>query len=364
MGVIINKLISEGRFSLSDAGSIISARSLGYLSGAFLSGKLFKTIEYVKILPFYFFTIGFIMIGLLLSNSLLIFVVVYFLFGIVKNLITVGGNQLATTSYKYNIYPNMINNIEFLYCIGNVFSPAIIGIIILNMGLPGVVILFVFLSIFNVILYFHKSEKISINDMDYIMEKNQKSHSATLILVVLFFAFYAGFEIFVNMFSPYVINLKTGNEYMSYLSNSLFWLFFSFTKIIFMPIIKHFFNERSTVVYCLCGTIITFSVFMFSQNLIILVIFISLLGMCMGNILPYALMYLSISNRISEDETSWCFLGLGIGGIMLTKGYSYFLEKGIYYVFIFAISQVVLLILLFCLISYCKIFGNHKFSPP
>ncbi len=355
VGVLTNEYITKGSFSASSLGYIISARSFGYLIGAYLSIKLFQKISYFKIVSFYLLGVSLLMCILGVSKNLIMLVLIFSLFGIFKNLITVGGNQISSDLYKQNVQPNLMNNLQFIYGIGTFISPLFAGYVLSQKGMSTLIVIFVLLPLVNAFMFMIRKSDIStkkggkeniIND--------KKSNRLIIILINLFFAFYAGFEIYVGTWGTYVMSSKMHNQSLVYFCNSVFWLSLASSKILFTPFLRFLKKETHTIYLSIILTIIFTAGYMVTKNDIAILSIMGGLGFSMGNIVPSTIKYLSATNKVSSAETAWCFVGAGIGGMIFSKMYGNLLETNIQNSFLFGFLQLFAITVIFILLSTRK----------
>jgi len=349
IGVITNELINSGLYSVVALGYVISARSFGYLLGAFASIKAFRKISYLRIVPFYFLIIALLMTAMFYQNNLLVLIIVFMIFGILKNLITVGGNQISAYFYKMDIQKSLMNNLQFIYGIGTFFSPLCIGYILTTSNMNAVIVFFISISL-GISLFFicqKNTKSIQISSEETTTDSNKK----VIVLINFFFAIYAGFEIFIGTWGNFVMTTKLQNQDFIYWGNALFWLALAFSKIVLNKFKAVTNNQNYIVVASIFLTMIFTIVYMKTTGDVIILLVMFFLGACMGNIVPSTIKYLSITNKVNSGETAWCFVGAGIGGVFFSKIYSNIFEIGISYSFLVAFAQLVVLIIIFMFLS-------------
>lgn len=347
LGVLTNEYIKKGDFTASSLGYIVSARSFGYLIGAYLSIKLFPKTSYFKIITVYLVGVSLLMCSLSICKNLIMLILFFSLFGILKNLITVGGNQIGSDLYKHNAQSSLMNNLQFIYGIGTFLSPLITGYVLTQKGMSTLVVMFVVLPLVNAFMFIIKRQVVSLENDNRTNVINKKPNLFTIFMINLFFAFYAGLEIYIGTWGTYVMSIKMQNQSLVYICNSMFWLSLSSSKILFIPFIRLVKKETHTIYLCIILTIIFTICYMLMKNDIALLCIMGGLGFSMGNIVPSTIKYLSTTNKISSAETAWCFVGAGIGGMIFSKMFGSILEIDIQSSFLFAFLQLFAITVIF-----------------
>lgn len=360
VGVITNEFVTEGRYSVSDLGYVVSARSFGYLLGASISVKAFEKISYLKVVPVYFLLIAGTMVALFYQESMFVLAAAFFVFGILKNLITVGGNQISTCFYKGGSKQPLLNHLHFIYGIGTFISPIAIGYVLAIHGTKVMVSLFIGISLLASLLLFRNSSEIGFGQRSAKDLSGSGTNFKVIFLINLFFTFYSGFEIFIGTWGNYIMSNKMNNLELVYWGNALFWLSLAFSKIIVNKVFKNRIKQNLVVYSSATLTgVLTFCFMKTNRDIPILAIMISL-GLCMGNIMPSTIKYLSDSDKISSGETAWCFVGAGIGGIIFSKIFSNIFVHGIKFAFFLAFFQLFGILGTFTLLSSKERIKNNN----
>lgn len=345
LGVIVNELITASYITISQAGTIVSARSLGYLIGAFASTKLFYKINYSKILPIYFLTISILLLFLNFNSSLMTYIIIFLLFGMLKNLVTVGGNQLMSLTFIKGANNNIINYVQALYGIGTFVSPLLSGYIVTRFNISILYIIFISLSL-GVSLYF----AFSLNKIHLPIKKKTQldgeSSFRNISLLIMFFALYASCEIFIGTWGPFLLTNNGVSKNIVYISNALFWISLAGSKIILIPLTNKLKNIK-VIVLSIIISIASILMLLIENNNVFSIITMISLGLSMGNIVPTVMKYITINRKVTSADTAWCFVGAGVGGVLSSKLFGIILQIN---------SRATILFCVVCLFSLLIIF--------
>jgi len=355
LGIIVNELITASYITVSEAGTIVSARSLGYLIGAFASTKLFYKINYSKSLPGYFLTISILLLVLNFNSSLMTYIIIFLIFGMLKNLVTVGGNQLISLTFVKGSNNNVINYVHALYGIGTFISPLLSGYIVTKFNISVLYVIFISLSL-GVSLYFAFSS----NKINFPIKKEVQSDSESsfrnITLLIMFFAFYASCEIFIGTWGPFLLTNNGVSKNIVYLSNSLFWISLAASKIVLIPLTNKLKNIK-VIILSIVISIACILMLLIEKNNALSLITMILLGLSMGNIVPAVMKYITINRKVTSADTAWCFVGAGVGGVLSSKLFGIILQVSSKATVLFCIACFSSLLIVFYFLT------KNKTSP-
>jgi fucose permease len=352
LGVIVNELITASYITISEAGTIVSARSLGYLIGAFASTKLFYKINYSKILPLYFLTIALLLLVLNFNSSLMTYIIIFLFFGMLKNLVTVGGNQIISLTFVKGLNNNVINYVHALYGLGTFISPLLSGFIVTKFNISILYTVFISLSL-GVSLYFVFSS----NKINFSIKKKAKLESESsfrnISLLIMFFALYASCEIFIGTWGPYLLTNNGVNKNIVYLSNALFWISLATSKIILIPLTNRLKNIK-VIILSIVISMACILMLMIENNNMFSLIAMVLLGLSMGNIVPTVMKYITINRKVTSADTAWCFVGAGVGGVLSSKLFAIILQVNSKATILFCVACFLSLLVVFYFLTKNK----------
>ncbi len=324
LGIIINELIAASYITISDAGTIVSARSLGYLIGAFASTKLFYKINYSKSLPGYFFTISILLMVLNFNSSLMTYIIIFLIFGMLKNLVTVGGNQIISLTFEKNSNNNVINYVHALYGIGTFISPLLSGYIVNKFNISILYLIFISLSLAVGLYFAFSSNKINFSIKKKV-QLDSESSFRNIALLIMFFASYASCEIFIGTWGPFLLTNNGVSKNIVYLSNSLFWISLAGSKIVLIPLTNKLKNIK-VIILSIVVSMACILMLLIEKNNALSLITMILLGLSMGNIVPAVMKYITINKKVTSADTAWCFVGAGVGGVFSSKLFGIILQ--------------------------------------
>jgi len=352
LGVIVNELITASYITISEAGTIVSARSLGYLIGAFASTKLFYKINYSKILPLYFLTIALLLLVLNCNSSLMTYIIIFLLFGMLKNLVTVGGNQIISLTFVKGLNNNVINYVHALYGLGTFISPLLSGFIVTKFNISILYTVFISLSL-GVSLYFVFSS----NKINFSIKKKAKLESESsfrnISLLIMFFALYASCEIFIGTWGPYLLTNNGVSKNIVYLSNALFWISLATSKIILIPLTNKLKNIKVIILSIVISMACILMLLIENNNMFSLITMV-LLGLSMGNIVPTVMKYITINRKVTSADTAWCFVGAGVGGVLSSKLFAIILQVNSKATILFCVTCFLSLLVVFYFLTKNK----------
>ncbi len=133
LGPTLPGLATQTRTTISQISIVFSARSFGYLLGAFLGGRLFDRFPGHPILAVVLGLMAIIIAAVPFLSSLWFLTLFILPLGIIEGVIEIGGNTLLVWLHKENTGPFM-NGLHFFFGIGAFLSPLIAGQVLLHTG--------------------------------------------------------------------------------------------------------------------------------------------------------------------------------------------------------------------------------------
>ncbi|NJN94713.1 MAG: MFS transporter [Anaerolineales bacterium] len=126
LGPTLPNLAEHTRSNLREISYLFTARSLGYLIGSFLGGRLFdrKPGHPVMALMLVGMVAALVVIPLIPALWLLIAVMLFL--GLVEGAVDVGGNTLLVWVHRHRVGPYM-NGLHFFFGVGAFLSPLIVA---------------------------------------------------------------------------------------------------------------------------------------------------------------------------------------------------------------------------------------------
>jgi FHS family Na+ dependent glucose MFS transporter 1 len=313
-GPTLSDLARNTHVGLSQISIIFVARSLGYLTGSFLSGRLYDRVRGHSIIA-----------GVLLATALTfvlipsipllhLLIVVVFALGIAEGAIDVGGNSLIVWVHRERVGPFM-NGLHFFFGIGAFISPMIIAQVVLTTGdfrwaywlLAGLMMPLAF--------WFTRLPSPPIEHAPQHTGKLQ-TNALLLVMIAAMLFIYVGAETgYGNWVFTYATQLNLANPTRAALLTSTFWGSFTLGRLLGVPISTRA-QPAKILFFDLIGCLASVTgVALFPQSQTMLWLGTMGAGIFMASFFPTMFALASERMTITASVTGWFMVGGGLGAM-------------------------------------------------
>jgi MFS transporter, FHS family, Na+ dependent glucose transporter 1 len=327
LGPTLSALAEQTRSTLSQISALFVARSLGYLAGSLLGGRLYDRIPGHPVMGGGLLLMAGMMALAPVVPHLWMLVAAILVLGLAEGALDVGGNTLVVWVHGDGVGPFM-NALHFFFGLGALLSPLIIAQVMLRGGdlphaywtlaallLPGALWLRCLPSPASASAKGERSEP--------------GTHGRLVALIVLFFFLYTGAEVsFGGWIYSYAVALRlTSGTVAAYLT-STFWGALTVGRLLAVPLAVRFPPRTVLVADCL-GCLASLGLLLLgSRSLVATFVGTCGVGLSMASIFPAALSLAQGRMRITGAVTGWFFVGASAGGMVLPWLIGQFFETG------------------------------------
>ena len=316
LGPSLTGLAKNTAVHLDQISILFTARSLGYLLGSLLAGRVYDRRPGNALMAGF---LGLIFLMVLLSPLvplLWLLFLAMLLMGLGEGGLDVGGNTMLMWLHREKVGPFM-NGLHFAFGVGSFLTPIIISQMALlsgniTWGYWVVAILLVPMIIWLLRLpsptYIPASEE----------NTTKTTNTLLIVLMVLFFALYVGSEVsFGGWVYNYAVAMKLMNATTAALVTSWFWGSLTLGRLLSIPIATKF--KLSSVLFVdVVGVLLSVGLIMLWPNSEV-IIWVGTFGtgFAMASIFPTMLSLAESRLHITGRVTSWFFVGASSGGMVL-----------------------------------------------
>lgn len=316
LGPTLQGLAANTGVLLNEISSLFSARSLGYLCGSLLAGRLYDLLPGHRVMAI---ALGFIAVALALTPLipfLWLLVAVTFILGIAEGATDLGGNLMLVWVHRAKVGPFM-NGLHFCFGLGAFLAPIILAQALrADTGIQAAYWILAGLAIPVSVYIFNQASPPPEKSTP---EGSSKPANPMLAaLVGIFFFLYVGAEAaYGGWIYTYTTRLGLGNpENAAYLT-SAFWGALTIGRLAAIPIATRV-RPRWILLFDLFGCLISLAILLLFPGFIGAVWFGTLgLGAWMASIFPTTLTFAERRMEITGKASSWFFAGAGAGGMLL-----------------------------------------------
>ncbi len=316
LGPSLTGLAKNTGVQLDQISILFTARSLGYLLGSLLAGRVYDRRPGNKLMAGF---LGLVFLMVLLSPLiplLWLLVVVMLVMGLGEGGLDVGGNTLLMWLHREKVGPFM-NGLHFAFGVGSFLTPIIISQMALLSGNIIWGYWVVALLLLPMVIWL-----LRIPSPTYIAASAENTTKTTntllIVLMVLFFALYVGSEVsFGGWVYNYSLAMKLMNATTAALVTSWFWGSLTLGRLLSIPIASKF--KLSSVLFVdVIGVLVSVGLIMLWPNSEA-IIWVGTFGtgFAMASIFPTMLSLAESRLHITGRVTSWFFVGASSGGMVL-----------------------------------------------
>jgi MFS transporter, FHS family, Na+ dependent glucose transporter 1 len=301
---------------LAEVSSLFVARSLGYLVGSVLGGRLYDRIPGHPVMAAGLFLMAGMMALAPLALWLWMLAAVILILGLAEGALDVGGNTLLVWVHREKVGPFM-NGLHFFFGAGAFLSPVIIALAMGNGGgiLRAYWVLAVLLLPGALWLLRLSSPSTSAGRPSALSDR---PNGRLVTLIVLFFFLYTGAEVAVGgWIYSYAVALRLGSNTTAAYMTSTFWGAVTAGRLLAIPLAIRF-PPRSVLLADFVGCLASLGVLMLgSHSLAATWVGTCGVGLFMASIFPAALSLAQERMPITGRVTGWFFVGASAGGMFL-----------------------------------------------
>jgi FHS family Na+ dependent glucose MFS transporter 1 len=316
LGPTLPRLAGQTHARLSEISFLFTARSLGFLLGAFRGGKLYDRLSGRVLMTGALVLMASVMALIPLSPSLLVLIVTMIVLGAAESLLDVGGNTLLVWTHGERVGPYM-NGLHFFYGVGAFLSPIIIAE---TLSLSGDVSLAYRALALLVLLVAGWMLRTHSPAMRATSKDSSAEHTdmRLVLLIALFFFLYLGAEVsFGGWIYTYVVSLKLSNATRAAYLTSAFWGSLALGRLISIPLAARF-RPRTLLLCGLTGCLLSIGVILlWSGSLPAIWLGTFGAGLSMSSIFPSTLSWAERRMKITGQVTGWLLVGASAGGMFL-----------------------------------------------
>lgn len=315
LGPTLPGLAENTRTGLSQISYLFTGRSLGYLVGSFLAGRLYDRVPGHPLMAAMLVVVGLALFLVPLASQLVLLLAIMALLGVAEGLVDVGGNSMVVWVNRDNVAPYM-NGLHFFFGLGAFISPLIIAQMLLSDG--GITWAFWSLALLILPVAFWISR---IRSPARLVDKTSEGGVATNYwltgLVALFLFLNVGVEIsYGGWIYTYAVTLGLADETMAAYLTSVLWGSFTLSRLVGIPIAARF-RPRTILLADLVGCLVSVGlILLFPSSRLALWVGVIVAGAFMASVFPVTLSWAERRMTMTGFVTSWFFIGASLGGML------------------------------------------------
>lgn len=353
LGPTLLQLAENTGVKLGDISLLFAARSIGYLIGSVLGGRLYDRRPGHPVMSL-------MLIGLAVALALMpeislfwILVTVVLVAGLAEGTVDVGGNTLLVWLYRHHVGPYM-NGLHLFFGFGAIVAPLLIAQVIqwsgsINWAFWLLAVLPVPTALWLLRLPSPKAQPTSVEGASVQADRR------LVALTVLFFFLYVGVEVsFGGWVFTYAVKQNLATEAVAAYLTSAFWGAFTLGRLFSIPISLRV-RPRYILLWDMIGTVVFLAILvLWSNSEVALWVGVLGVGLSIASVFPTTMSLAARRMNVTGQIAGLFFVGASIGATILPWLIGYLFDSlGAYTVpLVMLVDSVLALGVLLILISY------------
>ncbi len=353
LGPTLLNLADNTGVKLGDISLLFAARSIGYLIGSVVGGRLYDRRAGHPVMSL-------MLLGLAVALALMpvvslfwVLVAVVLAAGLTEGTVDVGGNTLLVWLYRHHVGPYM-NGLHLFFGIGAIVAPLLIAQVIqwsgsIHWAFWLLAVLPLPTALWLMRLPSPKAQPTSVEGAA------GRADMRLVALTVLFFFLYVGVEVsFGGWIFTYAVKQHLASEAAAAYLTSAFWGAFTLGRLVSIPISLRV-RPRYILLWDMIGTLICLGILVIWPNSeAALWVGVLGVGLCIASVFPTTMSLAARRMNVTGQIAGWFFVGASLGATVLPWLIGYLFDSlGAHTVPItLLIDSVLALAVLLILISY------------
>ena len=314
LGPTLSGLAQHTQTHLNEISFLFSARSLGYLIGSLISGRLYDRVPGHMVMGGVLVVMAALLALLPVMPLVWLLIAVMLVLGMAEGGVDVGGNTLLVWVHRGQVGPFM-NGLHFFFGVGAFLAPIIIAQAVLMSG----DITWAYWALAVLVL----PAAVRVLRLPSPVPEASSQEGVTgrvsvllVILIALFLFLYVGAEVgFGGWIFTYTTASRLSSQAVAYYLTSAFWGALTVGRLLAIPIATRL-RPRSVLLIDLIGCLISIGVILLWPGAIAAVWVGTLgAGLAMASIFPTTISLAESRLAITGQVTSWFFVGASLGGM-------------------------------------------------
>lgn len=328
MGPTLPDLAEKTGSSLGNMSILFSTRSLGYLIGALMVGRLYDKGAGHRLMAAMLFLTAVLFTFVPLCNFLILLAVLFLLLGLTESMVDIGGNTFLVWLHREKIAPYM-NGLHFFFGVGGFIAPLIVAFALTRFGDTSWSFWILAAMISPIAIWLYKlpspQPKIQTRKNEAKLNKTEKQlFSCILVFILLYVSIEFGYGSWIY---SYALTAELADKTSAAFLTSLFWASFTLSRLASIPIAMRF-KPITILLTAMSGSLCFFTlILIFPTSMTILIAGSAGIGVFLAPVFPTIFTFCERRLGITGKRTSYFFIGGSIGIMTLPWLFGQLLEK-------------------------------------
>ena len=315
LGPTLPGLAAQTDTQLSGISFLFATRSLGYLAGSILAGRIYDRLPGHPLLMVLLLLMGVSLALVPFIGQLWLLTFLMLLAGVMESGVDVGTNTLMVWRFGEKVGPYM-NSLHFFFGLGAFLSPIIIAQTMLATN-GGIRLAYwaLSLTVLPAVILFLRFPSMPIRQRDTAVDDN-KANTLLIVLVAAFLFLYVGAEVsYGGWIYTYATTLELSSSTAAAYLTSFFWGALTVGRLLSIPIAAKL-HPKTLLGGALSGALLSMGILLAGQNSSTALWVGTIgLGLSMSVIFPTTIALAEHTLSLSGQMTSYFFVGASLGAM-------------------------------------------------
>ncbi len=314
LGPTLPYLAENTQTSLSGISFLFTSKSLGFLVGSFLAGRIYDRFPAHPVLVAVLIVIGLTLALVPLISWLWLLTVVLLILGMAEGGLDLGGNTLLVWVHRRQVGPFM-NGLHFFFGVGAFLSPIIIHQAVLRTGditWGYWALALLTLPVAALFLALPSPARLTVASDGLAEPVDQR----LVALIAIFFFLFVGAEIsYGGWIFTYAVSLEMAGESMAAYLTAAYWGALTLGRLLAIPLAIRL-RPRYILLGDLVGGLASMAFLLFWPHSLTAVWLATIgMGLAMASIFPTTISLAERRMTITGRVTGWFFVGISAGSM-------------------------------------------------
>lgn len=353
LGPTLLKLAENTQAKLGDISFLFAARSIGYLIGSVLGGRLYDRRPGHPVMALMLIGLAVALALMPITSLFWVLAAIVLAAGLAEGAVDVGGNTLLVWLYRHQVGPFM-NGLHLFFGVGTIIAPLLIAQVIQWSGSINWAYWFLALLPLPTVVWLLRLPSPKAQPTSVEGASNQVDNRL-VALTVLFFFLYVGVEVsFGGLIFTYAVKQNLANDTTAAYLTSAFWGTFTLGRLLSIPVAMRI-RPRYILIGDLIGALISLTILViWPASEVALWVGVLGVGLSIASVFPITMSLAARRMNVTGQIAGLFFVGASIGATILPWLIGYLFDSLGAYIMPIAllIDSVLALAVLLLLISY------------
>lgn len=315
LGPTLPGLAEQTSTQLSGISFLFATRSLGYLAGSIVAGRVLDRLPGHPLLTALLLLMGLSLVLVPFVSQLWLLTLIMLLAGVMESGVDVGTNTLMVWRFGEKVGPYM-NSLHFFFGLGAFLSPIIIAQTMLATD-GGIRLAYwvLALMVLPAVVLFLRFPSMPIRQRDTAVDDN-KANILLIVLVAAFLFLYVGAEVsYGGWIYTYATTLDLSSSTAAAYLTSFFWGALTVGRLLSIPIAAKL-HPKTLLGGALSGALLSMGILLLGQSSSTALWVGTIgLGLSMSVIFPTTIALAEHTLSLSGQMTSYFFVGASLGAM-------------------------------------------------